>query len=130
MNLGLSDVIKSEFNLNYPVKRPIIITTNISDPNWVSGFVSGEGNFDAGIRESKNKIGFRVSLRFRISQHERDTQLMELIINYFLAGRLEKDFRSSVLNLVISKFSDLNQKIIPFFNQYPIYGIKKLDFLD
>ncbi len=53
--------------------RPIIITTNIPDPNWISGFVSGDGNFDAGIRDSKNIIGVRsrVYLRFRISQDAR-----------------------------------------------------------
>ena len=95
--------------------------------------VSGDGNFDAGIRESKNIIGFRVYLRFRISQDARvanAAELMELIINYFGAGRLEKEQRGTVYNLVISKFSDLDQKIIPFFNQYPIQGIKNLDYQD
>lgn len=57
LNLGLSETIKKEFSVINPVERAIIQTTNIPDPNWVSGFVSGEGNFDAGIRESKNIIG-------------------------------------------------------------------------
>jgi hypothetical protein len=148
MNLGLSDVIKSEFHLINPVERPTIVTTNIPDPNWISGFVSGDGNFDAGIRESKSIEGAtvippkqiaalggearrtRVYLRFRISQDARDTQLLELIIKYFGVGRIEKEPRNTVYNLVISKFSDLNQIIIPFFNQYPLNGIKKLDYLD
>ncbi len=130
MNLGLSDILKTEFPLINPVKRSVIISTNIPDPNWISGFVSGDGNFDAGIRESKNKIGFRVYLRFRISQDVRDIQLMELIIKYFGTGRIEKGERGTVYNLVISKFLDLNQKIIPFFNQYPLNGVKKLDYLD
>jgi hypothetical protein len=42
MNLGLSDLQKSEF-LNYqPVERKIIQTINILDPQWVAGFTSGE----------------------------------------------------------------------------------------
>jgi|ERR1700761_77539 len=130
MNLGLSDNIKSEFFLINPVERPLIKTTYIPDPNWISGFVSGDGNFDAGIRESKNIIGFRVYLRFRISQHQKDTELMKLIISYFEAGRLEINSNRSVLNFVISSFSDLREKIIPFFNKYPIHGIKKLDYSD
>ena len=70
LNLGLSDFLKSEFNDFIPVERPTISTENIPDPLWIAGFVSGEGNFDVKISEqSTNKIGFRVQLRFRISQH-------------------------------------------------------------
>jgi len=29
---------------------------------------------------------------------------------------------------VVSKFSDIESKIIPFFEKYPMYGDKKLDF--
>jgi LAGLIDADG endonuclease len=132
MNLGISDLVKSEFSNINPVERAIINTTHIPDPHWVSGFVSGEGNFDAGIRKKNYKIGYQVYLRFRITQHTRDTQLMELLIKYLGAGRLEKDsrIRKPSLNLVIGNLSDLTHKIIPFFNQYPILGIKNLDFLD
>jgi hypothetical protein len=128
MNLGISEIIKSEFSQINPVERPIIQTKNIPDPQWVSGFVSGEGNFDAGIR--KKSGGYQVYLRFRVTQHTRDTELMELLIKYLGAGRLEKDSRGPVLSLVIGKFSDLNKIIIQFFNQYPILGIKTLDYLD
>ena len=81
MNLGLSDFLKSEF-LNFStVKRPVINTENIPDNNWIAGFVSGEGNFDVRITQQlSNKIGTRVQLRFRVSQHERDTKLMELLV--------------------------------------------------
>lgn len=136
MNLGVSDKIKSEFSNIYPVKREIIQTTNIPDPNWISGFVSGEGNFDAGIRKATNSVGSiksrkeRAYLRFRVSQHERDIQLMELIILYLGVGRIEKDSRKPLIYLVIGNFSDIIQIIIPFFNKYPILGIKILDYQD
>lgn len=42
MNLGLSDLLKSEFKDFVPVERPVINTEEIPDPNWVSGFVSGK----------------------------------------------------------------------------------------
>jgi LAGLIDADG endonuclease len=131
MNLGLSDILKSEFNNFNPVERPLIITHKVVDPFWVSGFVSGEGNFDVGIKKKlKNKIGYEVYLRFRITQHKKDKNLMELIINYLGAGRLEIQTKNPVVIIVISKISDINQKIIPFFNQFPICGIKTLDYLD
>jgi len=129
MNLGLNDIVKSEFSEIKPVERVIIQTTNIPDPNWVSGFVSGEGNFDPGIKIQEScKIGFQVYLRFRVTQHVRDTKLMELLIKYFGAGRIENSRQA--VNFVVSNFSDLNQIIIPFFKKYPILGIKQLDYLD
>jgi hypothetical protein len=137
MNLGFSEIEKTqrfpEFIQINPVERAIIKTTQIPDPNWVSGFISGEGNFDAGIRKSTNMKGglaTRVYLRFRVSQHDRDIKLMELLIKYLGAGNLEKDSRKPLVTLVIGNFSDLTQKIIPFFNKYPIIGIKHLDFQD
>jgi len=52
MNTGLSEIIKSEFgNKINPVKRGIIQSNIIPDPQWVSGFVSGEGNLDVGVKK-------------------------------------------------------------------------------
>ena len=46
----------------------------------------------------------------------------------------ESDKKITILeksvNLQITKFSDIVNIIIPFFNQYPILGVKSLDFLD
>lgn len=126
LNLGLSDAQKLEFNKHQPVERKIIQTTKITDPNWVSGFVSVEGNFDAGIRTLSK--GYKVYLRFRVTQHQRDSQLMALLKSYLGVGRLERN-RSNV-TLVIGNLSELNNKIIPFFNKYPILGVKYLDYLD
>lgn len=128
LNLGISYKLQSEFNQIKPVEREIIKTTSIPDPHWISGFVSGEGNFDAGIRKTTGKLGYKVYLRFRVTQNQRDFQLMVLMVNYLKAGRLEKS--RSTLNLVIGNFSDLNRLIIPFFNRYPIIGLKHLDYLD
>lgn len=49
MNLGLSDMLKSEFKNFNPIERPIINTENIPNPNWIAGFVSGDGSFDVNI---------------------------------------------------------------------------------
>lgn len=58
MNLGSSDIVKSNFSKINPVERAIIQTTNIPDPNCVSGWLLvDEGHFDAGIRTATNKIG-------------------------------------------------------------------------
>ena len=81
MYLGLSDMLKSEFAGYLPVERPVINYHNvILDPHWISGFVSTEGNFDVRIPSTNSKLGYRVQLRFTISQHSRDLILMQKIV--------------------------------------------------
>ena len=131
MNLGLSDFLKSEF-LNFStVKRPVINTENIPDNNWIAGFVSGEGNFDVRITQQlSNIIGTRVQLRFRISQHERDFKLMELLVKHLGSGTIYKYPGKDAIVLTIVKFSDITNIIIPFFEKNPLQGVKILDYLD
>ena len=130
MNSGLSDIHKSEFNNINKVIRPIIDTKNIPSPYWITGFVNGEGTFDVKIYSSKNKIGYSVQMRFRVPQHERDTKLIELIMKYFGYGVIEKHSKYPAVCLVIVKFSVITDKIIPFFELYPLTGQKKKDYLD
>ena len=69
-------------------------------------------------RESANKIGYRVQLRFRISQHERDIKLMECLIKYLGTGKLYKyPGGKPAVVLTIFKFSDITNIIIPYFKQ-------------
>lgn len=130
MNLGLSDMLKSEFNEISPVERPVINTENIPDPNWFAGFVSGDGSFDINIPQTSNKIGHRVQLRFRITHHERDKNLLDFIIKYLGSGKIYKYSNKSAVSLTIVNFSDINNLIIPFFEKYPLIGVKLFDFLD
>ena len=130
MNLGLSDLQKSEF-INYkPVPRPIIKYTEIPNPNWIAGFSSAEGCFLLTISKSNNnKIGKIVQLIFKISQHHRDKNLLELISKYLNCGNVYYHSENAFV-FKVGKFVDINNKIIPFFKAYSIKGIKQLDYQD
>ena len=131
MNLGLSDMLKSEFSGYTPVERPVINYNDINlDSHWISGFVSAEGNFDVRMPSTKSKLGYRVQLRFRISQHSRDIRLMEKIVEYFGSGKIYKYSGKSAISLSIVDFADITNIIIPFFNQSPIIGVKLYDYID
>lgn len=81
MNLGLSDMLNFEFNYISSVERPLINTEKIPSNSWIVGFVNGEGNFDVQrARSDKNKTGYLVQLRFRITQHIRDLNLMKKLL--------------------------------------------------
>jgi hypothetical protein len=131
MNLGLSEMLKSEFAGYIPVERPVINSDNvILDPHWISGFVSAEGNFDVRMPSTNSKLGYRVQLRFRISQHSRDLRLMEKIVEYFGSGKIYKYGGKSAVSLTILDFTDITNIIVPFFNKNPIIGVKLYDYLD
>lgn len=131
MNLGLSNTLQSEFAGYVPVERPVVNYDNIKlDPYWISGFVSAEGSFDVRIPSTNSKLGNRVQLRFRLSQHSRDFILMQKIVDYWGSGRIYKYAGKSAVSLTIVDFKDITDIIIPFFNINPIIGIKLYDYLD
>jgi hypothetical protein len=131
MNLGLSDMLISEFPGYVPVERPVISNDNvILNPYWISGFVSAEGNFDLRIPPTNSKLGYRVQLRFRISQHSRDLILMQKIVQYLGSGKIYKYAGKYAISLTIVDFKDITNIFVPFFNENPIIGIKLYDFLD
>lgn len=131
MNLGLSEILKSEFPGYSPVERPIINSDNANlKPEWISGFVSGEGNFDVRVPSSNSKLGYRVQLRFRITQHSRDVRLMEKILEYFGSGKIYEYNGKSAVSLTVVDMKVITNIIVPFFNKNPIVGIKFYDYLD
>jgi len=131
MNLGLSDTLRSEFAGYTPVERPVINNENvILNPHWISGFTSAEGNFDVRIPVTNSKLGHRVQLRFRISQHSRDLILMQKIVEYLGSGKIYKYPGKAAVSLSIVDFKDITHRIVPFFNENPIVGTKLYDYFD
>lgn len=124
MNLGLSSLVKEEFPGIMSVNRPLIEKMVVPHPLWMAGFISGEGSFSIVGDHS-------FSLSFRVSQHNKDEELLKSFVNYFGCGNFnyhDKDKKAVIF--VVRKFSDINSKIIPFFNKYNIEGVKNKDFLD
>lgn len=156
LNKGLPDKLKKAFPNIVPVNRPEYKFINIPNPFWISGFASGDSTFSISIEKSSNKLGKRVRLIFGICLHLRDKEILLGILNYFynsfedltpsLTGRYAREIKQSQLSksiqqkyiydtdktslLQIKNYSDVRDKIIPFFNEFPILGVKSLDFND
>nr|YP_010170367.1 LAGLIDADG homing endonuclease [Phanerochaete carnosa]QRZ60349.1 LAGLIDADG homing endonuclease [Phanerochaete carnosa] len=131
MNLGLSEVLKAAFPFCKPVARPQIFINKNYHPQWVAGFTSGEGYFAVKILESStHKTGFQVKLIFQLTQHSRDDCLMKSFEGYFGCGKYYSAERADYGDFQVGKFSDIIEKIIPFFQNYVIRGEKAKDFYD
>jgi len=131
MNMGLSEELKAAFSQGdlVPISRPSVVDPEIKDPNWLVGFVDGEGCFFINIINSpRHRLGIQVQLVFQLTQHSRDVALMESLINYLDCGNISKKRETFVF--IVTKFSDIENKIIPFFQKYPLLGVKRSDYLD
>ena len=79
-------------------------------------------------KSTASKLGFQVSLVFKIPQHARDIKLMESLIDYLNCGNISKN--STWIDYTVNRYDDLVLKIIPFFEKYKIIGVKLQDFQD
>ena len=83
------------------------------------------------IQNKNYSTGLSVSLVFSISQHVRDEVLLTKFIDYLGCGKIERaSTRPDGVTFVINKFSDIKEKVIPFFHSYTLQGIKYMDFQD
>jgi hypothetical protein len=73
-------------------------------------------------------MGYSFGLRFFITQHIRDEQLLISLKNYFGCGEYKPRKGQLAGDFHVNKLSDIIYKVIPLLNKYPIHGVKVLDF--
>ena len=125
LNFGLPKELQLMFPETIPVSRPLRETCVIPHSGWIAGFTSGKGNFSVSLDK-----GIFKALMFKITQHERDEVLLTAIKEYFNCGYCYLRKQENTIDFKVTKFSDLDKTIIPFFINCPILGIKSLDFKD
>lgn len=129
LNWGLSDKFKDSFPTAKAVVRPLVkyntLNVKIKNLNWIRGFIDAEGSFQVITQNNRN-----VSLRFSLTQHIKDEELLKDIITYLNCGRYYKSPGRNEGQYLVTIFSDINDKLIPFLNEYPLLGTKQNDYLD
>lgn len=130
LNWGLSPELKTSFPNITPIQKPLVEIGVIKDCDWLAGFASGEGCFFINIQKSFTRnIGETVNLCFLISQNSKDEQLINSIVSFF-GGKVYKRSNKPIVEFIVTKYSDLTEKVIPFFEKYKIKGVKSRDFED
>jgi hypothetical protein len=92
---------------------------------------------------TKYKDTFHTGCIFKITLHPKDTAILEGLYNYFsnyfpniyfnkYNSRTNKGISLSKqsVSLSISNIQDIGNIIIPFFDLYPVLGVKKMDYND
>ncbi len=98
------------------------------EPQWVVGFVDGEGCFFVGInRHPEMGAGFQVLPEFRIVQHERDVQVLHALKAFFGGGTVRRN-HGDRWELRIRNMSVLKE-VVAFFERHPLKTRKQVDFL-
>ena len=97
-------------------------------PEWVVGFVDGEGCFFVGIqRHPETAAGYQVIPEFRVVQHQRDLPVLHGLKRFFGCGRVCQN-HGDRWELRVRRFEDL-QQINAFFERHPLKTKKQVDFL-
>jgi hypothetical protein len=106
-------------------KETVVLPENLN-PLWLSGFVAGDGGFSIGIRQETGQIYFRS----HITQHNRDSSLMNLFVKFFDCGKVNIRTNTNRCDYYVQDFLQIYETIIPHFDKYPLYNIKSLDLAD
>jgi hypothetical protein len=98
------------------------------EPQWIVGFVDGEGCFHIGINENADmKAGYQVLPEFTVVQHERDVQILHALKDYFGCGVVRSNHGDRMAYRVRGK-EHLLERIIPFFERHELKSKKRVDF--
>jgi hypothetical protein len=107
---------------------------------WITGFVDGEGCFSINLVRQPHRsnrrgyrTGFQVAHQFVVTQGAKSVESLETMQHFFKVGRLHCNHRydnhkEDLYQYVVCGRKELQQKIIPFFQRYPLRTAKRSDF--
>lgn len=129
LNWGLSPMLEDSFAKIIPYPRPSVSEFKIKDPQWLAGFASAEGCFLIRILKAASySSGHQVLLVFKLTQHTKDEQLIRSLVDYLECGKVYVN--GTMVDYIVTKLTDITDKIVPLFQKYPIQGVKHLDYTD
>lgn len=100
---------------------------------YFAGFTDGEGCFYIGFGKRNDlPFGWQIITEFHLSQNPKGKIILEEFRKRIGCGYIKKNHPGSLkdksLVLIIKRQEDLRNKLIPFFEKYPLYSGKRNDF--
>ena len=98
------------------------------DPQWIAGFVDGEGCFHISVNPHKEMTtGFQILPEFTVVQHERDIHILYALKDYFKCGVVRVNHGDRMAYRVRG-LDHLCNTIIPFFDEFHLITQKRIEF--
>lgn len=93
----------------------------------LAGFVDGEGAFPVQTRKTPwTRFGFTITPEFKVSQHKEHGEILVTLQKALGCGKISvKSGQPNQLVLVEKSRKNLTEKVIPFFQKYPLIVKKK-----
>lgn len=134
LNLGMSIKLKENFPEIVPVPRAEVTSELHINPNWLTGFIDGEGCFFINLQKYnyalKDGRKEKVWLTFQVTQHSRDLLLMQTIVKYLNCGRVRDRYSTPAVDFIVNSHKDITTNIITLLEKYPLQTVKQLDYKD
>lgn len=125
LNKGLPEFLKKNFK-DEMVRPEFIVDSTPLDPNWVSGFVEGDGSFFVSVSE-KTKL---VRCFFSVKLDKRDTPLIEKLQEFFNGiGTIYQEKNTNIVQYNIVSSKHLYDLVLPQFDTYKFSGNKLSNYL-
>lgn len=84
--------------------------------------------FQVTIQESNNKCN--ISLNITLGLRANDKELWKNLITYLNCGRYIPEYKRNEVYFIVTKFSDIYDKLIPLLDKHPLIGYKLDNYLD
>jgi hypothetical protein len=103
--------------------------------HWIVGFTDGEGCFSIAIvKNITTRFGKQIFPEFVITQGAKSKKALEEIKDFFQCGNIFVNRRYDnhhefLYRYCVRSITDLQTKIIPFFEQFPLRTSKRNDFI-
>ena len=97
-------------------------------PEWLAGFVDGEGCFHIGIsKHSELKFGYQILPELTVVQHQRDIELLHRIRTFMKCGVVRRNHGDRYCWRV-RDLKNLVEIILPFFEKHQLRSQKNIEF--
>ena len=101
---------------------------------WIVGFVDGEGCFSVSLHKNPTtKLGWQIMPEFVATQGEKSLNALIKLRDFFDCGNIfvnkrYDNHKGNLQRFCVRSFKDLNEKIVPFFEDNNLQTAKQLDF--
>jgi len=112
-------------------QRPNVGAPDTSDtlsPDWITGFIDGEGCFHVGISaHPEMAFGYQILPELTVVQHERDIALLHRLRTAMRCGVVRRN-RGDRYCWRVRDLKNLAEIIVPFFEKHPLKSRKGVEF--